>query len=168
MKRWRGLATAAIVLCGVVGVQSAICADLNTPSATSPLGISNSVSFSSLKMGRVVLVSGYPAAKAAANAFSPVDGHSRIKCKTAFSIIANSMIQLRPDSNGTEYAICVSVDGTYLACPFLGTADAVDTGAMNLAFSQPLTAGEHQVATYLYVTRDATIEQFYISYSTAN
>lgn len=165
MNRLDCLAAAAVAI--IAGISGAFAGDgANIPRPGSPPGFNNPASPPAFRLKGTVLASGYAAVRAPAATFTPVHRLEHIRCKTSCSIKADELVQFQPSANGIDYALCVAVDGTYLSCPYLGTTfEASYVAATNVAFSGALAPGDHTVQTFLYVTGDVTVEQFYLSYT---
>jgi hypothetical protein len=112
-----------------------------------------------------ILVSGFSGVSATGGAFTPVDAGTTITCKKTCSIAASSFVQFGTNSPGNVYAVCVSIDGTFLTCPYGGqTNDSFFQTENNLAFGTGLAPGSHLVQTALFVGSTTTIDNYYIRY----
>jgi hypothetical protein len=103
--------------------------------------------------------------------FAAVDAPQTISCKTHANctIEAIMMVQFDSGEGGATpgpWAICLSVDGNFNACPYMddGHNNGFFTAATATGFATGLAAGTHTVQTFLYTSSGTTIFNFDIAY----
>ncbi|HLY06205.1 MAG TPA: hypothetical protein VKR31_10690 [Rhizomicrobium sp.] len=127
-----------------------------TPTSVPPIKVKNvAISYGT---GGTTLASG----------FNNLDSGTTLSCPAnTCTIAAADMVQLIAGTNGSLWAICVVVDGTYAnpGCPYQGAATSANYQVGNSQQNLVVGSGNHTVQTQVYVASTSTLGEWQVTYT---
>jgi hypothetical protein len=120
----------------------------------------------SLKVKSEAFVQGNANSATLTAGYNNVDSGTTLNCTRVCTVSATASIQYEAGTTGTQWAICIFVDGVSAECQYQREEPYTFFDVGNIQTAVPsLAIGHHTVQTQVYVTNNSTLQYYAMTYA---